>query len=71
MCLLFFLLVFEAEKQVLLCGAAGAGAGRLPGLGFRFPVKWWDSPPPLGDLEPANQMHPVKARGRAEKPAGA
>ena len=33
MCLIFFLLVFEAEKKkVLLCGAAGAGAGRGPGL---------------------------------------
>ena len=43
MCLIFFLLVFEAEKKVLLCGAAGAGAGRGPGpaggqdLGFGFP----------------------------------
>ena len=55
-----FLLVFEAEKYVLLCGAAGAGAGRRPGLGFWFPVKWWDSPPPSGDLEPAN-MHPIKS----------
>ena len=63
MCLIFFLLVFEAE-EVLLCGAAGAGAGRRPGLGFRFPVKWWDSPPPLGDLELANQNAPSK------KPAG-
>ena len=71
MCLLFFLLVFEAEKYVLSCGAAGAGAGRRPGLGFRFPVKWWDSPPPSGDLEPAINIHPVKARERAEKPAGA
>ena len=61
MCLIFFLLVFEAEKRkVLLCGAAGAGAGRGPGLGFQFPVKWWDSPPPSGDLEPANQCAPSK-----------
>ena len=60
MCLIFFLLVFEAEKSVLLCGAAGAGAGRRPGLGFRFHVKWWDSPPSSGDLEPANQYAPSK-----------
>ena len=33
-------------------------------------VKWWDSPPPSGDLEPAINMHPVNALGRAEKPAG-
>ena len=30
------------------------------GLGFRFPVKWWDSPPPSGDLESANQNAPSK-----------
>ena len=44
MCLIFFLLLLEAEKKkkVLLCGAAGAGAGREPGLaggqdlGFSF-----------------------------------
>ena len=34
------------------CGAAGAG--RWPGPGFRFPLKWWDSLPPSGCLEPAN-----------------
>ena len=28
------------------CGAAGAG--RRPGAGFRFPLKWWDSPPISG-----------------------
>ena len=31
------------------------------GLGFRFSVKWWDSPPPSGDLEPANQYAPSKS----------
>ena len=36
MCLMFFLLVFEAEKWVLLCGAAGAGAGGRRDLGFGF-----------------------------------
>ena len=47
---------------MLLCGAAGAGAGacRRPGLGFQFPVKWWDFPPPSGDLESANQNAPSK-----------
>ena len=43
-----------------LCGAARAGVGRWPGPGFRFPVKWWDSPPPSGNLEPANQYAPGK-----------
>ena len=66
MCLIFFLVVFEAEKKKFYYyGAAGAGAGRGPGLaggqdlGFGF-VKWWDSPPPSGDLEPANQCAPSK-----------
>ena len=70
MCLIFLLLVFEAEKKkVLLCGAAEAGAGRGPGLaggqdlGF-VSVKWWDSPPPSGDLEPANQCAPIKKPAR-------
>ena len=50
----------QQKMRWLDCGAAGAGAGRGPGLGFRFPVKWWDSPPPSGDLEPANQCAPSK-----------
>ena len=55
------------------CGAAGAG--RRPGPGFRFPLKWWDSPPPSGNLEPANQHEPSKKKGtyqgKAEKPTNA
>ena len=45
-------------ESILQCGAAGAG--RWPGPGFQFPVKWWDSPPPSGNLEPANQYAPSK-----------
>ena len=55
------------------CGAAGAS--RQPGPGFWFPLKWWDSPPPSGNLEPANQHAPSKKKGtyqgKAEKPANA
>ena len=55
------------------CGTAGAG--RQPGPGFWFPLKWWDSPPPSGNLEPANQHAPSKKKGtcqgKAEKPANA
>ena len=40
------------------CGAGGAC--RQPGPGFQFPMKWWDSPPPSGNLEPANQYAPSK-----------
>ena len=45
---------------------------RRPGPGFRFPLKWWDSPPPSGNLEPANQHAPSKKKGtyqgKAESP---
>ena len=30
-------------------------------------VKWWDSPPTLGDLEPANQYAPSKKPARELK----
>ena len=40
------------------CGAAGAG--RRPRPGFQFPLKWWDSQPPSGLLEPANQQAPKR-----------
>ena len=33
-----------------------------PSPGFRFPLKWWDSLPPSGNLEPANQHAPSKKR---------
>ena len=45
----------EACSRASECGTAWAGAA-----GFRFPVKWWDSPPPSGNLEPANQYAPSK-----------
>ena len=38
--------------------------------GEKFPVKWWDSPPPSGNLEPIN-MRPVRNKGRAKKPMDA
>ena len=47
------------------CGAAGAG--RQPGPGFQFPVKWWDSAPPSGNLEPANQYRPSKKQRESWK----
>ena len=54
------LIIVTVNYLGLRCGAAGAGAGRRTGPGFRFPVKWWDSPPPSGNLEPANQYVPSK-----------
>ena len=40
------------------------GWGWQAGTWVSVSVKWWDSPPPLSDLEPANQYAP------SEKPAG-
>ena len=61
------------ETKTGECGAAGAGS--WPGPGFWFPLKWWDSPPPSGNLEPANQHVPSKKKGtyqgKAEKPVNA
>ena len=71
MCLIFFLLVFEAEKKkVLLCGAAGAGAGRGPGLAGGQDLGGIPRPHRVTWSRPIN-VHPGKARERAEKPAGA
>ena len=61
MCLIFFLLVFEAEKEVLLCGAAGAGAGRGPGLGFRFPMNLGIPRPHRVTWSRPINVHPVKS----------
>ena len=53
---------------LIFVGWLGLAGGR-----FRFPLKWWDSPPPSGNLEPANQHVPRKKKGtyqgKAEKPA--
>ena len=51
------------EISFIMWGCRGWG-WQAARLGFQFPVKWWDSPPPSGDLEPANQYAPSK------KPAG-
>ena len=48
---------------VVLWGCRGWG-WQAAGTWVLVSVKWWDSPPPLGDLEPANQYAPSK------KPAG-
>ena len=50
------------------CGAAGAG--RRPRPGFQFPLKWWDSPPPSGNLEPDNQYAPSKKQRESWKACG-
>ena len=52
--------VHRAGDAIQPCHCGAAGAGRRPGPGFRFPLKWWDSPPPSGNLEPANQYAPSK-----------
>ena len=56
--------------EVLLCGAAGAGAGRQPGLRFRFP---WNGgiprPHRVTWSQPIN-MHPVKSPRESWKARG-
>ena len=61
--MLLILILLESSFPLVLstlpdnfCGAAGAGSQPRPG--FRFPLKWWGSPPPLGHLEPAHQQVP-------------
>ena len=68
MCLIFFLLVFEAEKKKKFYYVGLLGLGLAGGQGWQgartwvsVSVKWWDSPPPSGDLEPANQYAPSKS----------
>ena len=66
----FFKRLFSSSSLSAMCGAARAG--RWPTPGFRFPLKWWDSPLPSGNLEPDNQHVPSKKKGtyqdKAEKP---
>ena len=58
------------SKKWQIVGLLGLAGG--PDLDFWFPLKWWDSPPPSGNLEPANQHAPSKKKGtyqgKAEKP---
>ena len=57
-------MVIYVKYGSVYCGAAGAG--RRPGPGFRFPLKWRDSPPPSGRLEPANQQAPKREQREHE-----
>ena len=41
----------------------GCRGWQAPRPGFRFPLKWWDSLPPSGNLEPANQHAPSNKKG--------
>ena len=49
------------------CGGWGWQAARTWVL---VSVKWWDSPPPSGDLEPANQYTPSKSPRESWKARG-
>ena len=66
-----FLVGFWSWGISFIMWGAGAGAGRRPGLGFWFPVKWWDPRPHRVTWSQPINMHPVespreswKARGR-------
>ena len=51
--------VKHIHKEITKVGTVGLlGLAGGPDLGFG--VKWWDSPPPSGNLEPANQHVPSK-----------
>ena len=50
----------KLRNKFYYVGLPGLGLAGSRDLGFGFPVKWWDSPPPSGDLEPANQYAPSK-----------
>ena len=48
MCLIFFLLVFEAEKSVLLCGAAGGWGWQAVGTWVSVSREMVGFPAPMG-----------------------
>ena len=52
------------EISFIMWGCRGWG---WQGAGTWVLVKWWDSPPPLGDVEPANQYAPSKKPARELK----
>ena len=54
-----FVVTLEEKEGGASCGAAGTWV--------LVSVKWWDSPPPLGDVEPANQYTPSKKPARELK----
>ena len=58
----YILCIFE----FLLWGCWGWG-WQAAGTWVLVSVKWWDSPPPLGDVEPANQYTPSKMPARELK----
>ena len=47
------------EINFIMWGCQGWG-WQAAGTWVLVSVKWWDSPPPSGDLEPANQYAPSK-----------
>ena len=65
---IFWNFIFHISIRKLIpdsnCGAAGAG--RQPGPEFQFPLKWWDSLPSSGCLEPANQQVPKREQKEHE-----
>ena len=58
------------EISFIMWGCRGWGC-QAAGTWVSVSVKWWDSPPHRVTWSQLINMHPVKARGRAEKPEGA
>ena len=53
----------------IMWGCRGWG-WQAAGTWVSVSVKWWDSPPPSGDLEPANQYAPSKSPRESWKARG-
>ena len=57
------------EISFIMWGCRGWG-WQAAGTWVSVSVKWWDSPPSLGDLEPANQYAPSKSPRKSWKARG-
>ena len=57
------------EISFIMWGCRGWG-WQAAGTWVSVFVKWWDSPPPSGDLEPANQYAPSKSPRESWKARG-
>ena len=63
---IFLVGLWSWEISFIMWGCRGWG-WQAAGTWVLVSVKWWDSPPPSGDLEPANQYAPSKKPTRELK----
>ena len=57
---IFLVGFWSREISFIMWGCRGWG-WQAAGTWVSVSVKWWDSPPPLGDLEPANLLPPRRS----------